>query len=283
MSVVASDPRQFVKMSVDVIQNPKILSMADPVRAMGLQLYAICYCAASLTDGHFPINALRGFADDTVIKEMIEEGIWHGEDNACERCPQPRKGSLYVHDYLQHQRPASDVREISAKRRAAGAAGLEKRWGKHAEQKAAELQKKIAKGEVKPPRPEVVELCEHLAEWVARNSSNGKKPPITQDWLNEARKLIELDRYPVDKIKNLIDWCQQDSFWAPNVRSMPKFRKQYEVLRARALEQHGKVGKAGGGRRGSGGPTTLNFDGMDDEFAAQAGARKPSEEDTKRG
>lgn len=85
------------------------------------------------------------------------------------------------------------------------------------------------------PREDVEQLCRHLVDKIVANGS--KRPTITKAWRVEARRLIDLDKRPVDKALALIDWCQNDVFWRSVVRSMPKFRAQYDQLRLRAVAE----------------------------------------------
>ncbi|MET9286472.1 hypothetical protein [Nocardia beijingensis] len=99
--------------------------------------------------------------------------------------------------------------------------------------------KRKPKGE--PQRDDVDELCTRLRRHVI---DNGNTPPtITDAWRREARLLLDRDGpehrgVPLQKALNVLDWCQQDSFWSGNIRSMPKFRKQYDTLRAQALREY---------------------------------------------
>jgi hypothetical protein len=88
------------------------------------------------------------------------------------------------------------------------------------------------------PRVDVEILCQHLADWVVRN---GSTPPKITDkyWRTPARLLLEKDGpdrngRPLDKAMALVDWCQNHSFWHTNVRSMEKFRAQYDAMRLQA-------------------------------------------------
>lgn len=102
-----------------------------------------------------------------------------------------------------------------------------------------------------PARPDVDRLCALLADLVAENGS--KRPTITKAWRVEARRMLDLDRRDPVKAENLIRWCQADSFWRANVRSMVKFRAQYDQLRLRALAEHAAQNRAGG----NGGPNRV--------------------------
>lgn len=100
---------------------------------------------------------------------------------------------------------------------------------------------------VEARRVDVEALCERLAD---RIIDNGCKPPtITDGWRRDARLLLDKDGRELDKALRLIDWCQADSFWRSNIQSMTSFRRQYDRLRLKALEQHGvSRGKNGPGR-----------------------------------
>lgn len=89
-----------------------------------------------------------------------------------------------------------------------------------------------------PDNPDARKLCERLAELMVEN---GCRPPtITQDWLDEARRLLDRDHTPFVEALSVLEWCQADTFWRTNVLSMPKFRKQYDALRLRT-EQAGSL------------------------------------------
>lgn len=93
-----------------------------------------------------------------------------------------------------------------------------------------------------PYREDVEQICTHLADRVEANGS--PRPKITDDWRREARLLLDEKRDPpitVDKVIALIDWCQNDSFWRGNIRAMPKFRKQYDTLRLKAIDEYAKT------------------------------------------
>ena len=81
------------------------------------------------------------------------------------------------------------------------------------------------------PRPEVLDLCEHLAE-SAR--ANGHRVKIGKLWYRECRLLIDVDGYTPEQIRKAIDWATADPFWSANIQSMRKLREKYSTLRAQA-------------------------------------------------
>jgi hypothetical protein len=96
----------------------------------------------------------------------------------------------------------------------------------------------VGDDEKAPDRPEVVALCERLADRVEANGS--KRPVITKAWLTSCRLLIDKDGRPAEKVALAIDWCQADDFWRANVLSMPTLRKQYDRLRLAAQRDQGR-------------------------------------------
>lgn len=47
----------------------------------------------------------------------------------------------------------------------------------------------------------------------------------------------------------LIDWCQNDQFWRPNIGGMPKFRAKYDQLRLRAQSNGSHLRAVSGGNQ----------------------------------
>lgn len=92
--------------------------------------------------------------------------------------------------------------------------------------------KRSSKPKPKPPRPDVEALCARLAELMIANEC--KPPTISQEWRDEARRMLDLDKRDFGKAMALLEWCQRDSFWKSNIQSMPTFRKQYDQLRLKA-------------------------------------------------
>lgn len=89
------------------------------------------------------------------------------------------------------------------------------------------------------PRPEVLALCEQLAERIEQNGS--KRPRITKGWLDSCRLLLDRDGRTPEQVGKAIDWCQANDFWRANILSMPTLRKQYDRLRLAALREQGQT------------------------------------------
>jgi len=235
------DTRQWVRVSVDLYTNPKFMAMSDPTAAIAAYVVSLCMSAQSFSDGVFPlamVQRLTGISD-TVLKEMIAEGLWHDEHSSCERCVIPRRGHGYVHDYLKHQRSGAAVKDLRSKRAAAGRAGAQKRWGQNPATKAPKKATvKAAKATDEQPTDVVLDpkkaelladakrLADYLANWVQRNHSKNERPDVNQAWINDMRKLMEIDGHTLDQLRDVIKWTQEHPFWNDKIRSPFKLRKQ---------------------------------------------------------
>jgi hypothetical protein len=92
------------------------------------------------------------------------------------------------------------------------------------------------------PRSDVLHLVKLLAELLAENGNAPKSIPAA--WSNAARLLLDSDGITLAEAEQTLRWCQADTFWAPNVLSMPTFRKRYIQLRAKMrAEQAGRGGQ----------------------------------------
>lgn len=108
--------------------------------------------------------------------------------------------------------------------------------------------KRTSKTTTDEPREDVERICNYLAEWITRNGS--RKPTIGKEWRDEARRLIDIDKRPLDEIRDVIRWCQRDTFWRKNILSMPKFRAQYDRLRLGWQDDPDNTRRAGSTGRG---------------------------------
>ena len=99
-----------------------------------------------------------------------------------------------------------------------------------------------------PYREDVEALCTRLRDHIAANTD--RPPNITQRWRTSARLLLDRDRIEFDEAVRVLDWCQQDSFWMPNILSMPKFREKFTQLQIKSQQAFGAGGPSGSSGRG---------------------------------
>lgn len=112
-----ADKRAYFKTDVGYFTNPKVVSLLlrSPL-AVILHLESIAYSAQHLTDGIVPgelVKRLVG-ADDEDSSMLIDAGMWIDRGD----------GDIEVHDYLEHQRSAAEVKKLSD----AGRKAAESRW-----------------------------------------------------------------------------------------------------------------------------------------------------------
>lgn len=98
-------------------------------------------------------------------------------------------------------------------------------------------------------REDAMRLCVHLADRIEGHGS--LRPKITKDWLDAARLMIDTDHRSEQQVTAAIDWCQDSDWWKSRVMSMPKLRKQYDVLRLQAHEERQRRQNGSGSRRPS--------------------------------
>lgn len=124
------DPREFVRMCVDLPHHPKIIGMADPAAAWGYAA-AVMYVGRNFTDGWLTIHTIAHEAGISVQKarKLVAVGLVHENGHTCQKCPEVPKGKAYLHDYLDHNRSRDEADEQRRSKAEAGRRGAAKRWG----------------------------------------------------------------------------------------------------------------------------------------------------------
>jgi hypothetical protein len=80
-------------------------------------------------------------------------------------------------------------------------------------------------------------LSNLLADLVAQNDPNGKRPTVSKEWAVEEERMYRLDERPREEAERLLRWTMNHHFWKNNILSMPTFRKQYGRLYGVATEE----------------------------------------------
>lgn len=119
------DRRTYVRLHDGLPDHPKIAEVGG--EAAWLYVSGLCYCSRQLTDGTIPVRLVARMTDlskpEALASRLLEAKLWHPAEHDCPECPQGVGDVYVVHDYLDHQRSAADVRELSEKRAAAGRTG----------------------------------------------------------------------------------------------------------------------------------------------------------------
>lgn len=119
---------------------------------------------------------------------LAEVGLWHLPGHECGKCPQPKAGSAYIHDYLQHQRSADEAKDLTSKRREAGRKGAAQRWSKPAGDAQGDGESH-AKSNGKP---------------IASAMANGMASAMANGWQSDSKPMAEERRGEKRRTKELL-------------------------------------------------------------------------------
>lgn len=267
-----ADKRAYFKLDVGYMSNPKVLAVIDesPV-AILLHVASIGYAAQHLTDGIVPVKALLRMtgATEADAELLVVAGLW---------VVGPTGGKAEVHDYLNHQRSAAEVKGASekAKRAADAKWAAERNASSNAsgmqdavpnasefampreERKERETYKDGEDADAPPGpstslalvaehRPDVDRICETFADY--REDMGSKRPTVTQGWRKSARLMLDNDNRTEADVMSCLRWLFAGShrdakFWRTNIRSVPKLREEYDRLRELATQTPATGGRA---------------------------------------
>ncbi|PXY20344.1 hypothetical protein BAY59_31395 [Prauserella coralliicola] len=129
-----TDPREFVRMSVDIAHHPKVVALEDPAAAWGYAA-ALAYAGKYHTDGWITIRTVahEGGISTQKARKLVRVGLLHEHGHTCKKCPEVPKGQAYLHDYLEHNRSKDEVEEQRRSAAERGRKGAAKRWSKRDE------------------------------------------------------------------------------------------------------------------------------------------------------
>lgn len=84
-------------------------------------------------------------------------------------------------------------------------------------------------------------LAEYLSKQIAKRLNKPLKDEKTlQRWAADFNKMVRLDNYDIEEIKEVLMFSQKNDFWQTNILSAAKFRKQYLTLLAQMKRDKGK-------------------------------------------
>ena len=79
-------------------------------------------------------------------------------------------------------------------------------------------------------RDDVERVCSILSDRIRANGVRKAAGNVTKAWRDSARLMLDRDNISEDEIIRVIEWCQNDEFWKPNIQSFPKFREKFDTL-----------------------------------------------------
>jgi len=94
----------------------------------------------------------------------------------------------------------------------------------------------------KVPNEEDIKLTQLLINLMAKNNPNSSilrklNPKRQEVWIDECRKLREIDKRTPEQIEQIIIFSQNDAFWKSNILSMPKLREKFDQLWLKAKKE----------------------------------------------
>ncbi len=235
--------------------HPKVLTMSAD--ATSLWVRAGAYSCQHLTDGFIASGLLQVLGSEDAALELVGNGLWVEAE-----------GGYEFHDWDDYQETSDAV-----KRRREQARERQRRFREERENKK-NVTPDVTRDEscdvsgssqevstpdptrpdptrpdhssssakppavAKPPREDVEALCTRLRDHIAGNTS--KPVTVTNRWRDSARLLLDRDGIEFDEAVRVLDWCQQDSFWMPNILSMPKFRDKFAQLQIKSRQSSGR-------------------------------------------
>ena len=89
---------------------------------------------------------------------------------------------------------------------------------------------------------EDIRLTQLLIDKMTENNPNSSilrrlTPKRQEIWIDECRKLREIDKRTPEQIEQIIIFSQDDSFWKGNILSMPKLREKFDQLWLKAKKE----------------------------------------------
>jgi len=272
------DKRTYVKVHDGLPDHPKIIEAGG--EAGWLYICGLSYASRQLTDGVIPKRLVPRLTDgskpEASASALLRVGLWHEGEHDCPSCPQAGPDAYVIHDYLEHQRSASEVADLRAKRSAAGQRGGKRSGesrraasGDEANREAsASAKPKQARSKTEaeteteteteeeqktsrtpaessddPARHDVERVCKHLASVIEKGGD--KRPRITAKWRTDMRRLIDIDGISPDQAIAAIDWAHASDFWNAHILSPAKLRDKFPTLRRQAAAERGRAPQAG--------------------------------------
>jgi hypothetical protein len=188
----------WVRIESSVSRHPKF-AIAGPA-ASWLWLCGVAYCQEGLTDGFIPESALNFLGVKNakpLVSLLVKAQLWEVVDSG-----------WLVHDYLEHNRSAEDVRAIKGKRKASGELGGRPRKQSNDEKQIANESSEPEK-QTKNPTVDVAEMPADVVvvpeeekgdppfdRWLAALIEDYPQNRITTGWLTQTYFIDALNGFP---------------------------------------------------------------------------------------
>lgn len=166
--------RGWVKLDDGFLDHPKFVNLS--LAEVGLWAAGLAYANRYRTDGLLPDGWVRRVGGSKQAKALVSAGLWREYDTGWE-----------IHDYLEYQRSAEQIEELSTKRAASGRQGGTKRAAN-----AKQVAKQTAGKSSSKSQPEEEREEERDTEPSVPVASTPSKPRARDPWFDA---LIEACHY----------------------------------------------------------------------------------------
>lgn len=89
-------------------------------------------------------------------------------------------------------------------------------------------------------KQEYLDLVDLLITKMCLNDPLAKVPDTPtkrEKWADSFRLLIENDKRPIEEVREVLIWCQNDDFWKGNILSAGALRRQFQRLRLQMVRK----------------------------------------------
>lgn len=159
---VPADKRTYITLHDGMPDHPKIGALSDKAFRTWIEL--LCWCSRYKTDGKVTKAWFEKVAPLKARRELLDGLV---DDLGTEYA---------IHDYLEHQRSAAEIDELSKKRSEAGKRGLAKRYQKDNKPVASDLAIATAKPLQRGSKP----LADTDTEEIDKSISTATAPPTAE-------------------------------------------------------------------------------------------------------
>ncbi|MFD0078195.1 hypothetical protein ACFVIY_37840 [Streptomyces sp. NPDC127166] len=199
--------------------HPKFMAATNA--ALGLWVRTGSWVAQQLTDGHVPGTVAKLYGTPAQARSLVAAGLWHAAGHECPRCPQPRNGDYYMHDYAASGNKSRA--EIKARREQSAAGSKRHRDRQAPKAPPPGEQLDLGGDEPDPPapvrapiRPDWQPTREDIhAAQVARGDAG--LPPLTADQIDSVT--TKFIRRQTDDGRLAVAWGGRWREWAENERT----------------------------------------------------------------
>lgn len=92
-------------------------------------------------------------------------------------------------------------------------------------------------------RSEIAHLCELMASLQNERLEDPGRYKVAKGWLDEMRRLLDIDERSPEEVEAAIRWVHRDEFWGANILSPAKLRKQFDRIKLEAKRRREFKGK----------------------------------------